>query len=317
MIERWVRFWDRRERPESLALLRILVPLVILADLLSALALGLVPDAWAPPPYGLGWGAQVPEPPAAVRLLGATTSTVLALYLTAAVSALCLAVGVFSRVAAALLALTTSQLAHLAPDGERAIDMLLRIAVLVLAFSRADACWSVTAWWRNRRGRPRLTQIPAWPRLLLFAQVVWVYSSAAHNRGGDSWWPRGELSAIANILSDPHFTRFPPGWVEPIYVFTQAGTAVTMLFEFASPLLFLWAWLDAEAGRGGHAGELVRRFQVKKLWLLLGVMLHVSIAISMRLGIFSFGMLALYPAFFRPEEIAAATGRLRCLLRAR
>jgi hypothetical protein len=216
-----------------------------------------------------------------------------------------------------MLALATSQLAHLAPDGERAIDMLLRIAVLVLAFSRADACWSIAAWRRKRRGLPLLTEVPAWPRLLLFAQLVWVYSSAAHNRGGDAWWPRGQLSAIANILSDPHFTRFAPGWVEPIYVFTQAGTAVTMLFEFGSPLLFLWAWLDAAEGRGGRAGELVRRFQVKKLWLLLGVMLHASIAISMRLGIFSFGMLALYPAFFRPEEIAAAAGRLRCLLRAR
>jgi hypothetical protein len=317
MIERWVKLWDRREPPESLALLRILVPLVILADLASALWLGLVPGAWAPPPYGVGWAAVGATPPAAVRFFGATTSTVLALYLTAVVSAACLALGVFSRVAAALLALTTSQLAHIAPDGERGIDILLRIAVLVLAFSRADACWSLAAWWRRRRGGSMPLEVPAWPRLLLFVQVVWVYSSAAHNRGGDAWWPRGELSAIANILSDPHFTRFTPGWVEPFYGLTQAGTALTMVFEFASPLLFVWAWLDAGAGRGGRAGEFVRRFHVKKLWLLVGVMLHLSIAFSMRLGIFSYGMLALYPAFFRPDEIVGAVGRLRCLLRAR
>jgi hypothetical protein len=317
MIERWVKLWDRREPPQSLALLRILVPLVILADLASALWLGLVPGAWAPPPYGVGWAAVGATPPAAVRFFGATTSTVLALYLTAVVSAACLALGVFSRVAAALLALTTSQLAHIAPDGERGIDILLRIAVLVLAFSGADACWSLAAWWRRRRGGSMPLEVPAWPRLLLFVQVVWVYSSAAHNRGGDAWWPRGELSAIANILSDPHFTRFTPGWVEPFYGSTQAGTALTMVFEFASPLLFVLAWLDAGAGRGGRAGEFVRHFHVKKLWLLVGVMLHLSIAFSMRLGIFSYGMLALYPAFFRPEEIVGAVGRLRCLLRAR
>jgi hypothetical protein len=313
MIERWVKLWDRRESPESLALLRILVPLVILADLVSAWALGLVPGAWAPPPHGLGWVAASDTPPAAARLLGATTNTVLFLYVTAVGCALCLAAGAFSRVAAWGLALATSQLAHFSPDGERAIDMLLRVSVLVLAFSRADACWSLSAFWRARRGGALPEQVPAWPRLLLFAQVVWVYSSAAHNRGGDAWWPRGELSAIANILSDPHFTRFTPGWVEPFYVFTQAGTAVTMLFEFASPLLFLWAWFDAAPGRGGRVGEFVRRFQVRNLWLLLGVMLHLSIAFSMRLGIFSFGMLALYPAFFRPHEITAAVGRLRCL----
>lgn len=313
MIQRWVTFWDRREPPESLALLRILVPLAILADLMSAWRLGLVPDAWAPPPHGLGWVGSSGTPPAAARLLGATPNTVLLLYGTAVVGALCLAAGAFSRFAAWALALATSQLAHLAPDGERAIDMLLRVAVLVLAFSRADACWSLAAWWRRHRGRPLAAEVPAWPRLLLFAQLVWVYSSAAHNRGGDAWWPRGELSAIANILSDPHFTRFAPGWVEPFYEFTQVGTALTMLFEFASPLLLVWAWMDAAPGRGGRAGECVRRFRVRKLWLLLGVMLHLSIAVSMRLGIFSFGMLALYPAFFRPQEITAAVGRLRCL----
>lgn len=317
MIARWVAFWDRREAPQSLALLRILVPLVILADLMTALVLGLVPGAWAPPPYGLGWAGLGAAPPVAARLLGATPSTVLVLYVTAVFAAVSLALGAFSRGAAWVLAFATSQLAHFAPDGERAIDMLLRISVLVLSFSRADACWSFAAWWRRRRGRPLPAEVPAWPRLLLFAQLVWVYSSAAHNRGGESWWPRGGFSAIANILSDPHFTRFSPGWVEPLYLFTQAGTALTMLFEFGAPLLFVWAWLDAGDGRGGRAGELARRFRVRKLWLLLGVMLHLSIALSMRLGIFSFGMLALYPAFFRPAEVSAALSRLRCLLRAR
>jgi len=317
MIARWVAFWDRRERPESLALLRMLVALVILADLATALALGLVPEAWAPPPYGLGWTAFGSAPPLAGRLFGATRGTVLALYVTAVLAAVALALGASSRASACVLALATSQLARLAPDGERAIDMLLRIAVLVLAFSRADACWSVAAWWRTRRGRAAPVEIPAWPRLLLFAQVVWVYSSAAHNRGGDAWWPRGQLSAIANILCDPHYTRFAPGWVEPVYVFTQFGTALTMAFEFGSPLLFLFAWLDGAPGRGGRLGELVRRFHVRFLWLGLGAMLHLSIALSMRLGIFSFGMLALYPVFLRPAEVTLLVNRVRCLLQPR
>ena len=57
------------------------------------------------------------------------------------------------------------------------------------------------------------------------------------------------------------------------------------------------------------------RFDVR-LWIVaVGAILHVGIAVTMQLGIFPWAMLALYPAFFHPDELQglrdAVTARLR------
>lgn len=315
MIARWVAFWDERESPEPLALVRILVALAVLWDFGTAWTAGLIPDLWAPPPGGLGWTALAETPPRAVRLFGASAATVWLLFGGAVVAALFFLVGLWHRPAGFLLAFTGAELARLAPDGDRAIDQLLRIVVLVLAFSRADARFSVAAWWRRRSGRSLLETIPAWPRRLLFAQLVWVYSSAAHNRGGIAWWPGGDFAAIAKILCDPHYARFAPGWTASVYPLTQLATATTMLFELCSPLLFVLAWLDADPGRGGGLGNWVRRWHVRHAYLALGAALHLGIAVTLRLGVFSFGMLALYPVFLRPVELRALARALHLRFR--
>jgi uncharacterized membrane protein YphA (DoxX/SURF4 family) len=309
MIARWVAVWDRREGPESLALLRILVPLVILLDLAEALRLGLLPGLWVPPPDGIGWVGATEAAPPFTRLLGASTATAWIVIGLAVLGALLLLAGVFHRLGAVLLALATAELARLAPDGERAVDVLLRIAVLVLAFSRADACWSIASWLRRRAGHPPLLAIPAWPRQLLFLQLVWVYFSAAQNRGGAAWWPSGELSAIANILSDPHYARFTPGWTAVVFPLTQASTALTMLFELGAPILVPLTLLDRGYLHGGAVGAFVRRFRLRFVYLGLGVLLHLGIWLTMRLGIFSLGMLSLYSVLLDPSEIRAALAR--------
>jgi hypothetical protein len=303
VIARWVALWDRREGPESLALLRILVPLVILLDLGTAFSLGLLPELWAPPPHGIGWAGTTDAAPPLTRLLGASAGTASIVVGLAVLGAVLLLVGLFHRAGALMLALATAELARLAPDGERAIDVLLRIVVLVLAFSRADACWSVTARLRVRSGRAPVTSIPAWPRQLLFLQLVWVYFSAAHNRSGAAWWPTGGFSAIANVLSDPHFARFAPGWAASVFPLTQVATALTMAFELGAPLLIPLTLVDLGALRLGRAGDLVRRYRVRFVYLSVGVLLHLGIWFTMRLGIFSLGMLSLYSVLFEPAEI--------------
>lgn len=309
MIARWVAFWDRREGPESLALLRILVPLVILLDLGTTLSLGLLPGLWAPPPYGLGWVGPTDAAPPLTRILGASEATAALVAGLAVAGALLLMLGLFHRAGAVVLAFATAELARLAPDGERAVDILLRIAVLVLAFSRADACWSASAYLRARAGRAPVVEIPAWPRHLLFLQLVWVYFSAAHNRGGAAWWPWGDFAALSNVLSDPHYARFAPGWTAPVYPLTQAATALTMLFELGAPLLVPLTLIDRGALGAGRFGELLRRYRVRFVFLGTGVLLHLGIWLTMRLGIFSVGMLSLYSALLDPTEIRALLAR--------
>jgi hypothetical protein len=309
MIERWVAFWDRREAPESLALLRILVGLVLAWDLAESALRGLIPALWQVPPRGIGLALPTSALPLVLRAFGTSDAVLEALFAVALLGALAVAVGFCLRPAAFGCALATAALAHLAPDGERAIDVLLRTAMLVLALSRADAVWSLSAWLRKRRGAPLERLIPAWPRQLLFLQLVWVYFSAAHNRGGDAWWPAGDFAALSRILSDPHFARFSPGWTGHVYPLTQLATLLTMAFELTSPLLLALTYCDRHSGAGGQVGALVRRFRLRWAWLGLGVCLHLGIAVTMRLGIFPFGMLALYPVLLHPDEVVLVLER--------
>ena len=309
MIERWVRFWERREGPASLALTRILVGLVLFADFGQIAVRGLVPGLWLAPPRGLGFGAAEDGAPALLRWLGATPAAVTALWAVVVLGALGVSLGWALREAALAAALGSALLGHLAPSGERAIDALLRIVLVVLALSRADASWSLRSRFERGRGREPVRSIPAWPRQLLFAQLVWVYFSAAHNRSGPGWWPSGHLAALSHVLSDPHFAVFSPGWTRAVYPLTQVATALTMTFELGAPLLFALTFLDRHPERGGALGRLVRRLHLRWAFLALGAGLHLGIAVTMRLGIFPFGMLALYPLFLHPSELSEGLAR--------
>jgi hypothetical protein len=50
---------------------------------------------------------------------------------------------------------------------------------------------------------------------------------------------------------------------------------------------------------------------VREVWLALGIGFHVALIFTIRLGIFPFGMLALYWAFLTPDELHALGSRVR------
>jgi hypothetical protein len=262
--------------------------------------------------------------PLAARLFGANSETAALLFWVALGASLAFTLGVLFRPAAWILLAALTELAHVAPDGDRGIDKLLRIAVIVLALSCAGQRWSIDAVLRERYGRrgravPREASLlplkaPAWPRYLLFAQLCWMYFSAAHNRSGRAWWPHGRFSAISQVLADPHMARFAPHVTSGLHPLLQVVTAATMLFELSAPLLIWVTFLDRREGRGGRVGDWLRRYRVRWVWLGLGVSLHLGIALTMRLGIFPFGVLALYPLLIHPEELERGARWLRARL---
>ncbi len=306
MIAAYVALWDRREPPTVLALVRILVAAALLADYLTAGALGLVEAVWAPPPMGLGYGAIGGNAPATVRWLGASPETARLVWAVATGCAFLLLVGALTRVAALGFVLASAQLAMMAPDSDRGIDILLRIVVFVLAFSGANARWSVDAWVRGRLGRPAPELVPAWPRYLLFAQLVWMYFSAAIAKQDPAWGPLGGFSALGSILSDPHFARWDGAWVASLYPLTQVATVATMAFEWGAAGFLLVTWLHATRDPPGRVRRLSNRLRLRWVWLVTGLGFHLGIAVTMRLGIFPFGVLAVWPVFFHPDELARA-----------
>ncbi|MBA3541111.1 MAG: HTTM domain-containing protein, partial [Deltaproteobacteria bacterium] len=193
----------------------------------------------------------------------------------------------------------------LAPDADRGIDGLLRVVLVIVALSRSHAVWSIDAWVWRRIGRPLPTEIPAWPRYLLFAQLVWVYFSGGHNKTGIEWGIPGGFTALANALTDPHFARFDPGWVAAVYPLTRVMTALTIVFELGAPVMLVLTYFAATADRPGRLRRWCNRLRLRWAWIALGVGFHLGIALTLRLGIFPAGMLVLYPVLLLPAELAA------------
>jgi len=309
----WVELFDRREKPTVQVLVRILIATAVLGDLLYAWWLDVIAAVWAPPPHGTGYASiWDPNPPFMVRWFGPGVDTAELVFWIAVIAALLFLVGAATRISAAVLALMLAQLGHMAPEGDRGIDFLLRTAVAILVFSSCHARWSVDAWLRRRVfKRPFPELVPAWPRYLLFAQVVWMYFSAGHNKGDRAWGPLGHFRALANILSDPHFARFDGSWIPYAMPFLAVGTAITVLFEWSSPLMPILTWWHATRERPGRLRRIANRLRLRWMWIATGVAFHIGIAVTMRLGVFPWGMLALYPVLFHPDEIEQAARWLR------
>jgi uncharacterized membrane protein YphA (DoxX/SURF4 family) len=279
----WVSLWDRREDALALALVRIFVGLVLTYDYVELWRLDLVDVVYSVRGFGTAIDPHT-------------------MWLVALLASLGILTGTLTRVSCVVFVLASAQLAHISPNAERGIDTLLRIVAGVLALSQCHARWSVDAFIRRKLGRPMAHEVPAWPRYLLLLQLVWVYFSGGMNKGGESWFPHGGFTALANIMADPHVTRFGADWI-PMPL-ARIATALTMLFELGAPL-YLAMYLGAT--RAGRLGAACRYGRIA--WIAIGVAFHLGIAIGLRLGIFPWGMLALYPVLLRPEELTRILSR--------
>jgi hypothetical protein len=288
----WVELWDRREPPTALALVRIGIGLVSVVDLLHTWQLGLVGALWSPLPAGYATHYQSWLP------LGAS-----GLWTVALIAAAAILVGAATRVACVAFVVVSVQMSHLAPDSECGVDQLFRIVLIILALSRCNARWSLDAWLARRLGRPPPAEVPAWPRYLIMFQLVWVYFSGGSNKAGDEWGPFGGFRALADALSDPHVARFDPSWLGTAYPLARLATVATMAFELGAPLYLLFYYFAGTRDRPGRLRALCNRLRLRWVWLALGVSFELGIAMTLRLGNFPWGMLAIYPVMLLPDEL--------------
>lgn len=280
----WVALWDRREPATGLAIVRIAIAVVMLADYLWIAKLGMVHALWSPPPGGFGAPVGAVPGPVAYWMVVAALAAIGA--------------GAATPLACIVFVFASAQLSAIAPDGETGSDVLLRIVVAILALSRCNALWSLDAWLLRRLGRPMRTEVPAWPRYLIMLQLVWVYFSGAQNKSSAEWGPFGGFTALGHALMDPHTGRLPAGLVSAIFPLTRVGTALSMLFEWGAPL-YLLAYFASERSRR-------RVWPVTRwVWIGLGVSFELGIAIGLKIGSFPYAMLALFPVLLKPDELAA------------
>ena len=311
----WVQLWDHREAPHSLALIRILLGLVVCWDLFWIGWLDLVVPLMATPDVG-GFSPALarPRPPLWFQWTPHTVESAWLLYGLLLGSAIGWTTGTFTRLSMLVFVLCSAQFEQILPNASRAIDTLIRNVLLILLFSESHRVASVDSWLRAKWGGSSLAPtIPAWPRHLIVLQLVIMYFLAGIQKFGVTWMPMGHFSALYLILQDATMAvrRFDFLAQPPWYQLTQVSTAITLLWEWSTPILLWSFWCRHTHDRPGRLRAWTLRFQPHLWWAGVGVIFHILIAATLQLGIFPWAMLALYVAFIHPNQLPATLTRSR------
>ena len=267
---RWLRHCERLEDARPLAWLRIALPLCVIADLLRVIQLGLMDTVFVP--YADGGLSRIQDRHLLLIDWFGHSAGGIAVVVTLICMVL-VSLGTWMRPAIIIGVLAYAQLGHLYPPGDRAIDRIVRTALLILLFSRADS------WLSLRRVQTQL--IPVWPRQMLRFFLVMVYLSAGLSKliQQPGWLSFSGTPPLMRILTDPMAANLDAvGWSEHV-VWFRLGGFVTIAIELSSPLLLT---------RFGH------------IWAVAGLMMHIGIAMTMSLGMFAWGMIAFYPMLLAP-----------------
>lgn len=301
----WVRMWDHREDPLVLAIVRVLVAAVLLYDFLWIAHLGLVEALFAPAQAGGLPDVLARDPvPEIYRWFPPDVDTARAAWGVAVGALLCFGAGFLTPVAGVVFVAVSAQLAQVLPLGDRGIDTLLRNVVLILSMSACGRRFGVDALLFGAR-----REAPAWPRHLLVLQVAVMYFCAGVQKTALSWGPLGGFSALFLILQDPAVAGWRFGWLSRFYPLTQLATAATMVFEWSACLVPLVYGYRATRTSPGRLRAWFNAARPMRVWVAIGVALHLGIAATMSLGIFPWAMLSLYPSFVHPDELKRALRR--------
>lgn len=302
----WVALWDHHEHPRSLALVRIFLALCLIWDFGQMAIHDLVVPLWAPEAAG-GWARVLDRGehvPFLWTVLPAEPWVAWAIWSVLMACAVGLLTGVGLPWIAIVYVLVSAQTAHTLDAADRGIDTMIRNVMCILAFSGAAKTWSLPVWWRTGRWSDPGAVVPSWPRHLLILQLVIMYFGAGVAKMGSTWLPMSGFTALWFIIHDPAVARFSDttGWMSILMPFTRLGTGVTIVWEYAAPLLILVFWGRHTASRGGRWRAFVLRWRPEYWYAAIGVVFHVGIAILLNLGIFPWAMLAFYPAWVHPED---------------
>jgi hypothetical protein len=174
--------------------------------------------------------------------------------------------------------LAYAQLGHLFPPGDRAIDRVLRCVLLLLLFTNAHRRLSLGNLLRKRAA---VLTMPGWADdvLRLFLVIVYMAAGTAKLMQQPHWLGASGRPVLYRVVTDPLAGRLDPEAWESMSALFFVGGWGTIALELSALLLFT---------------------RVAPYWALVGATMHVGIAFTMELGMFSWGMLSLYPVLLAP-----------------
>ena len=306
MKRRWlalVGWMTAEEGAAPMALFRISVGAILLWNLLSMVSSGAMTLLWLPEASG-----GLREPPVdglLASLVGVSAVATRALMAASIVASAMMMIGVATRLAALVLLVCFSHFLTLFPAAVGGHDHLLTGACFLLMLSRSDVTLSVRCRWAHGCWTSP-EKIPGWPRKILVYQLVIMYVSTGIQKVGISWWPMGDLLAVHNVLLLPQWSRADWSWIAWLSPLTQLGTAVTVVWESSWWAVLWWMWLRKTADRGGYLRLWAGRVNIRRVYVLIGVLIHTTLWIMMTVGPFSPITMAHYFCLFAEEELPGA-----------
>ncbi len=313
-LKQWVRFLSRRESATSLAVFRILVGLVTLYSVGSAVAGGVVDLVWVGEEYGGiiaresdHWLWQLLSGPRTSD--GSTPTHVWALLAIASIGAATSTLGIAGRWPLLVAQQSYLALVSLNRHSSGGYDVLITTAWLLLFCSRSTETLSVDclrrtgSLWSNHK-------VPAWPRYLLFTQLLVMYSATGFQKVGLSWTPMGGYTALHYVLHDPTWTRFEPSWVNAVELPLRFMTALSWHWEQLSILMLPVLYYRMTKLRGGRLRRWLNRWDLRVPWVLVGIGMHAGILVLMNVGPFSWISMSYYVTLWSGSEWDRALRRL-------
>lgn len=288
----WDAFWFRSEPVYTLGLVRIAFGAMIIGWTLSLATdlfvrfgtSGFVPQK---PPMAYTWTLFGVYPSDDALLVG---------WVVLLLAAIALTVGWRTRLAAVVVFIFIVSFERRNPYIFNAGDTLIRIESFLLMLAPAGAALSLDQ--RRRTGSFQTAQHRwQWPIRLLQIQVSIIYvSTVIAKLAGDTW--QNGTAVLYSLRHDDLLFLPTPSWMTSNLLVSNVMTWATLVIELAIGLL-VWN----------------RRWRP---WVLAaGVVLHLSIALTMNIGFFSLAMFVLYLAFVPNDRARALADRLSVRLRRR
>jgi HTTM domain len=286
LVTAWSGFFFEPTPTSTLALVRIALGVVVLGWALSMagdIFAFFGPDGVQPrQPGGAGaWG---------LLGFGGGDVAVGLLYSALILAAIALVLGIHTRLAAVVTFLALLSFERRSPFVINAGDQLLRVIAFYLMLAPAGAALSVDRW---RRGLS-LWEFPRrapWALRLIQLQLSIVYLAAVWAKVRGTTWNDGTAVSYALRLVD--LERFPV----PAFVPTTPGISA----------LLTYGTLGIELS----VAILVWNRRLRPWVLALGVLMHLGIDWSLRVGFFSLAVFVMYAAFIPPERASATILALR------
>lgn len=285
LVDAWRGFWFRVEPAYTIGLIRI-----AFGALVILWALELKTNLY----IRFGSEGVLPQPPAqaftwSVFELYTTDDALLIGWIVLMVAALALTVGWHSRIAAIVVFIMIVSFERRNPWVFNAGDMLIRIEALFIALAPCGAALSLDQ--RRRSGSFFSAEDKKiWALRLMQVQVSIIYISTVVAKLKGETWQDG--TAVSYSLRQYDMLVIPtPGWVTSNLLLMNAMTWGTLLIEFA-------------------IGVLVWNRRCRPWVLAGGVILHLSIMLSIEVGLFSLAVYVLYLAFIPSDRVKAVVDKL-------